>query len=74
MLDMFNRTHTNPEGKNTKKPYKWILIDSLIIGGIAMAASMPSTVPTAVDLYVMLKAFVGSLLIQLAIERGIKRD
>jgi len=62
MLDIVNR----------RKPLKWILIDSLIVGGIAMAAAMPNAVPTITDLWVMFKGFLGSFLIQLAIERGIK--
>lgn len=73
VLDIIHRGHTNPGRKNTRKPMKWIIIDSLIIGGIAVSASMPPTVPTINELWVMFKAFVGSFLLQLAIERGIKR-
>lgn len=73
MLDLLNRSHTNPQRKNTRKEIEWILVDSIIIGAIAMAASMPSTIPTPIHLYVMLKAFIGSFFIQLAIERGLKR-
>jgi hypothetical protein len=74
VLDLLNRKHTNPEGKNKRKSMKWIIIDSIIIGGIAMCASMPSAIPTANDLWVMFKAFLGSFLFQLAIERGLKRE
>jgi len=73
MLDMINRSHTNPERKNKRKPFKWIIIDSVIVGLIAMAAAMPSTIPTVNELWVMFKAFFGSFVLQLAIERGIKR-
>lgn len=73
MLDTVNRSHTNPEGKNARKDMKWILVDSAIIGAIAMCAAMPSTVPTIPDLWVMVKAFLGSFILQLAIERGLKR-
>lgn len=74
MLDILHRGHTNPERKNKRKPFKWILIDSAIIGGIAMLAASPIIFPTSLnDVYVMLKAFGGSFLVQLAIERGIKR-
>jgi hypothetical protein len=73
MLDIVNRSHSDPNGENTQKPWKWILIDSVIIGGIAMAASMPSTIPTVADLWVMFKAFIGSFILQLAVERGLKK-
>lgn len=73
MLDMTNREHTNPEKKNTQKDLKWILIDSLIIGIIALCAVMPATVPTVEHLWVMLKAFLGAFILQLAIERGLKK-
>jgi len=73
MLDIINRAHTNPGRKNSRKPLKWIFFDSLIVGGLAMAAAMPNTVPTAADLWVMFKGFLYSFLVQLAIERGVKR-
>jgi len=71
---MLNRAYNNADGKNTRKPMKWILIDSAIIGGIAMVAVMPSTVPDANSLWVMLKAFLGAFIFQLAVERGLKRS
>jgi hypothetical protein len=52
---------------------KWMIIDSAIIGCIAMCAAMPSTIPAVNDLWVMFKAFFGSFVFQLAIERGLKR-
>ena len=73
MLDFWNRKHTNPEGKNQRKPMKWIVIDSAIIGLIAMVACMPDVVPTLNEVWVMGKAFIGAFVVQLAIERGIKR-
>jgi hypothetical protein len=47
-------------------------VDSVIIGLIAMCAAMPGTIPTAADLWVMFKAFLGSFVLQLAVERGLK--
>lgn len=73
MLDVVNRSHSDPKGKNTRKEMKWILIDSIIIGVIAMCAAMPSTIPTVCDLWVMFKAFLVAFAVQLAIERGLKR-
>jgi hypothetical protein len=51
-----------------------MLVDSVIIGVIAMAAAMPSAVPTAADLWVMFKAFLGAFIVQLAVERGLKKE
>ena len=63
----------DPPERNPGKPLKWILIDSAIIAGIAALAVLPSDrPPNLVDLYVALKAFLYSFLVQLAIERGIK--
>jgi hypothetical protein len=73
MLDIVNRSHSDPNGENAQKPWKWILVDSVVIGGIAMVANMPSAIPTAADLWVMFKAFIGSFILQLAIERGLKK-
>lgn len=73
MLDMLNREHTNPDGTNTQKPLKWILIDSMIIAVIAMCAVMPETIPSKAELWLMLKAFLISFIFQLAVERGLKR-
>jgi hypothetical protein len=73
MLDIINRSHNDPENINSQKSFKWILLDSIIIGVIGMCASMPSTIPTVADLWVMFKAFLGSFLLQIAVERGLKR-
>lgn len=73
MIDLVNRSHKNPDGKNSQKPLKWILIDSLIIAVIAMCAVMPEAIPTHAELWVMFKAFLISFVFQLAVERGLKR-
>ena len=66
-----NVAYTDPPSQS--KPWKWILIDSLIIGGIAFVASLPTNhLPTLFEMYVGLKAFLYSFLIQVAFERGIK--
>ncbi len=63
----------DPPERNPGKPWKWILVDSLIIAGIAFVASLPGDrLPSLYDLYVALRAFVYSFLIQLAVERGLK--
>jgi len=63
----------DPPERNPGKPWKWIIIDGLIIAAIALVSSLPSgRLPTRIDLYEALMAFVYAFLIQLAIERGIK--
>jgi hypothetical protein len=63
----------DPPDRNPGKPWKWIVVDSLIIAGIAFTAVLPSDrLPTLLDAYVAVKAFAYSFLVQLAVERGIK--
>jgi hypothetical protein len=63
----------DPPERNPGKPLKWIVIDSLIIAGISFVSTLPSDhIPRIDELYIALKAFIYSLLIQLAVERGIK--
>jgi len=63
----------DPPDRNPGKPWKWIVIDSLTIAGIAFIAALPADrLPTLFDAYVAVKAFAYSFLIQLATERGIK--
>lgn len=73
MLDMVNRSHTAKGRGNPRKALKWILVDSAIIGAIAMAASMPGSAPGLPELWVMFKAFFGAFVLQLAVERGLKK-
>ncbi len=64
----------DPPSRNPGKPWKWIVIDSLIIAGIAFVAALPSDrLPAIYDVYVALRAFVYSFLLQLAVERGLKK-
>jgi len=63
----------DPPTRNPGKPLKWIVIDSLIVAGIVFLAVLPGNrLPTPLDLYIALKAFLYTFLAQLAIERGIK--
>jgi len=64
----------DPPDRNPGKPLKWIIVDSLIIAGIAFVSTLPETrLPTVLDLYVALKAFAYAFLLQLAVERGLKK-
>ena len=64
----------DPEGRNPgKKPIVWMLIDSAIIAGIAMMAVLPEHIPTATEVWIAVKTFIYAFLVQLAIERGLKK-
>lgn len=70
---MVNRTHASEDGTNSRKPLKWILIDSAIIAGVTLWAVSPTTVPTWADLWVMVRGFGAAFFAQLLVERGLKR-
>jgi len=64
----------DPPTRNKVKPLRWIVIDSMIIAGIAFLATLPvDRLPTVFDIYIAVKAFLYSFLMQLAVERGLKR-
>jgi hypothetical protein len=63
----------DPPARRNYKPFKWIVVDSAVIAGIAFIALLPAErLPTVLDLYVALRAFLYALLVQLAVERGLK--
>ena len=63
----------DPPDRNPGKPWKWIVIDSLIIAGIAFISTLPSDrLPSLLDAYIAVKAFIYAFLIQVAVERGLK--
>lgn len=63
----------DPPNRNPGKPWRWIIVDSLIIAAIAFVAALPQRhIPTPYDLYIALKAFLYAFLVQVAVERGIK--
>ena len=71
-MSVLDITYDPPERKNVKS-LEWILIDSAIIAGIAFVSVLPADrLPTILDLYTALRAFAYALLIQLAVERGLK--
>ena len=62
-----------PHCRNNTKPWKWIIIDSIILAGIAFVSALPSNrLPTLLDCYVAVKAFIYVMLFQVAVERGLK--
>ena len=60
------------EESNETKPFKWMIIDSVIIALIVFVATLPGHIPSIEDVYLALKAFVFTFFFQLALERGIK--
>lgn len=63
----------DPPGRRTGKPLKWILFDSFAVGLLAFAASLPyDRMPTQLDLYIALRAFLYAFAMQLVVEYGIK--
>jgi hypothetical protein len=73
MLDIAYDPPEKEEQPKQFKPFVWVIIDSIIIASIALLASLPSDrLPSLLDLYVALKAFFYSFVVQLAVERGLK--
>ena len=69
MLDMAY----DPPERNPGKPFKWIVIDSAVVAAISFIAALPADrLPSTLELYVALRAFMYIFLLQLAVERGIK--
>jgi len=63
----------DPPDRNPGKPWVWIVLDSLIIAGIAFISTLPSDrLPSLLDAYIAVKAFIYAFLIQVAVERGLK--
>jgi len=69
MLDMI----FDPPSRSIVKDWKWIVIDSAVIAGIAFISVMPvDHLPTMFDVYTAVKAFGYAFLVQVATERGFK--
>ena len=58
----------------TKKTFKYILLDSVIVAGIAAFSVMGLEIPSAEELFTVGKAFGATLLFELGVERGLKRN
>lgn len=74
MLNIITNPGTSANGKAKRKEMLGMLLDAIIIAMIATAAVMGNDVPTNTELWVMLKAFLAAFFLQLAVERGIKRE
>jgi hypothetical protein len=63
----------DPPAQKGGKPWKWILIDSLIIACLSLVATLPEArLPTLTELYTAVRAFFYAFVLQLAVERGLK--
>ena len=74
MLNIASKTRSaeNP-GEDPRKTMREMLIDAAIIGAIAVFAVIGSAPPTWETAWIVLKAFGAAFVIQLAVERGLKR-
>jgi len=73
VLNISRQTNPEEEGGDGRKTWTDMLIDSAIIGGIAVFASIGSMPLTWDTSWIAFKAFGAAFLVQLAIERGLKR-
>jgi len=73
MLNLSGRTNSSENTGNNRKTWKWMIVDSAIVGGIAAFAAIGTAGPTWDTMWVIFKAFGLAFLLQLAVERGLKR-
>ena len=73
MLNIASQPRSGEDGEDTRKTWREMLIDSAIIGGIAVFAVIGSAPPTWDTAWIAFKAFGAAFIIQLAVERGLKR-
>ena len=73
VLNMSGRNTSSENTGSSRKTWKWMLIDSAIVGGIATFAAINSAGPTWGTAWVAFKAFGAAFLLQLYVERGLKR-
>lgn len=73
MLNLTGRASSGEEGQGSRKTWTDILVDSAIVGGVAVFATIGSMPPTWETAWVAFKAFGAAFFIQLVAERGLKR-
>ena len=74
ILNLSGRTNATENTGSTRKARRWIIIDSAIIRGISLFTELISGPPTWMGLYKAGVAFGLAFFIQLAVERGLKRE
>ena len=73
MLNIASKSHSPEDGQDTRKTWREMLVDSAIIGGIVVFATIGSLPPTLDTAWIAFKAFGAAFILQLAVERGLKR-
>ena len=73
MLNIMESDPKRASNGDGRKKWENMVIDALIIGGIALLATLGNEIPSQVEIYVCLKAFGLAFLAQIAIERGLKK-
>ena len=68
---MSNGTKTIANG--IQKSWKLIVLDASVMSLIALFAVCPIEIPNVNDLYVMARAFGASFVLEVAVERGLKK-
>ena len=74
MLNMSGRTNSSENTGNPRKTWTWMIVDSAIIGGISLFTELITGPPTWASAYKAAIAFGLAFFIQLAVERGLKRE
>jgi len=74
VLNLSGRTYSSENTGSSRKTWTAMLIDSAIIGGISLFTELISGPPTWMGLYKAGLAFGLAFFIQLAVERGLKRE
>lgn len=74
MLNMSGRTNSPENTGSSRKTWTWMIIDSAIIGGISLFTELITGPPSWMGLYKAGMAFGLAFFIQLAVERGLKRE
>ncbi|TKJ25415.1 MAG: hypothetical protein CEE41_04375 [Hadesarchaea archaeon B3_Hades] len=74
MLNLSGWTNSPENTGDSRKTWRWILIDSAIIGGISLFTELATGPPTWMSAYKAAMAFGLAFFIQLAVERGLKRE
>ena len=74
MLNLCGRTNSPKNTDGPRKTWKWMIVDSAIIGGISVFTELITGPPTWTTAYKAAVAFGLAFFIQLAVERGLKRE
>lgn len=74
MLNLCGRRNSPENTGDSRKTWTWMIVDAAIIGGISLFTELITGPPTWMGLYKAAMAFGLAFFIQLAVERGLKRE